>query len=283
MLRTPAGNINIRVTKNLTRLNVSLLYLPIFFLALICFVLYVNDAFSVRNYVLFQTDAFYYINHNLAAYPKTECNLTQLGDASVLLSFLCILMLYAPKIWESFVAASMVSLVFSSTLKNFFAIPRPSVALDNSCFSILGTTARGYTSLPSGHSITIFTTLTVLFFGLMPTKLRYRILWGIFILTFGLLVSSSRVAVGAHYPLDVLIGSILGYIAGLLGIFISVRKNYMVWISGLKFQKIFNILIVICCVSLILKIIKENYIIYYLALFSLIFSLYKLFYVQIKK
>jgi len=94
---------------------------------------------------------------------------------------------------------------------------------------------------------------------------------------------SSRVGVGAHYPLDVTTGSIIGYICGIIGIFISRKYKIWNWVSHKKYYPVFILLLLICGISLITKIIHEGLIIYYLTLICLLVSLYKITYAYIKK
>jgi len=176
-----------------------------------------------------------------------------------------------------------VSAVFSRILKDIFSIPRPAEVFDNSIFVIVGRRLPGFSSLPSGHSITVFTGLTVLLFAFMPKKWVDKILWCFFILVLGYSIAFTRVGVGAHHPLDVISGSIIGYISALLGIFISRKYKIWAWINNIKSYPFFILLFSICCFVLIHKIYKENLVIFYLALTSLIVSLYKIIYVYIKK
>ena len=274
---------NTSVTTNYSKLKLSLFFLPLFLLITIVLFLYSQDSLSVYEYPQIQKNCFFFINHNLGQYPNIEYNLTQLGDASILLSLLTIFIVYVPKVWESLLSASLVSAIFSNLLKNIFAVPRPSMVFDNNSFIIIGKKAIGHASLPSGHSITVFTTLTVLLFAFMPQKVKYKILWVFSIIIIGLIIVFSRVGVGAHYPLDVITGSIIGYISGLIGIFISRKYKIWNWINNKKYYPIFMLLILICCISLITKIINENLVIFYLTLICLLVSLYKIIYVFAKK
>ncbi len=274
---------NIRVIKNYARLKPSLFYLPILLLIAMVLWLYSRDALSVDKYIEVQKDAFFFINFHLGQFPKTLYNLTQIGDASVFLAFLSIFILYAPKMWEALLSASLLSLIFSNVLKNIFGVARPAVVFDNNSFIIIGNKAVGQASLPSGHSITVFTTLTVLMFAFMPEKLQYKILWVSFIIITGLMIAFTRVGVGAHYPLDVITGSIIGYISGLIGIFISREFKIWAWINNPKYYPVLMILMLVCCISLINGIIDENLVIYYLAIASLFFAFYKIIYVFVKK
>jgi membrane-associated phospholipid phosphatase len=274
---------NSNVIVNYSKLKLSLFFLPLFLLTAIVLFLYHRDSLNAYKYVEIQKDSFFFINHYLAQYPGIQYNLTQLGDASVFLSFLSIFIVYAPKIWESLISASLVSLLFSNVLKNIFSVPRPAVVFDNHSFVIIGKTAVGFSSLPSGHSITAFTTLTILLFAFMPKKLKNKVLWIFSILTAGLIIAFTRVGVGAHYPLDVITGSIIGYISGLLGIFISQKYKIWAWINNKKYYPVFIVLMLICAISLTNAIINENLIIFYLALISLFVSFYKVINVYVKK
>lgn len=274
---------NEKVIANFSKLKLSLFFLPLLLLLSITLFLYSKDSLHTMQYVQIQSDCFFYINHHLGQYPIFEYNLTQLGDASIILSLLTIFILYAPKLWESLLSASLVSLLFSSILKNIFLIPRPAQIYDNSTFIIVGKKAVGFASLPSGHSITVFTTLTILLFAFMPGKLINRVLWILALVSIGLIIVFTRVALGAHHPLDVIIGSIIGYISGLIGIFISRKYKIWNWVNNKKYYPIFILLILICGASLISKISNENIVVFYFALISLLVSFYKIIYVYIKK
>jgi membrane-associated phospholipid phosphatase len=274
---------NENVTCNFSKLKLSSFFLPLILLIAIVLFLYSQDALNVINYIQVQKDCFFFINSKLSQFPNTAYNLTQIGDTLIFLSFLSIFILYVPKIWESLLSALLVSAVFSNVLKKIFAVPRPAAMFDNDSFVIIGKTLTGHNSLPSGHSITIFTVLSVLMFAFMPRKLNYKILWCFLITALGLLLVSTRVAVGAHFPLDVTIGSIFGYISGISGIFINQKYKIWFWINDKKFYPFFILLFTICSIILITKIINENLIIFYFALISLIISLYKITSIYVKK
>lgn len=274
---------NSSVIENLNKVKVSLFYIPLFLLTAIFFYLYFADALSVERYVEIQKDIFLDINSTLGQFPSLMLNLTQLGDALIFLSFLTLLIIYAPKFWESLISASIVSAILSKFLKVLFSVPRPAAILDNETFIIVGKKLVGHSSLPSGHSITTFTIITVLMYAFMPKKISSKVAWIILLIGLGFIIISTRVGVGAHFPLDVIIGGIIGYISGLIGIFISKNDKLWAWIGNPKYYPFFIILFMVCCVVLGTKIYKENLLIYYLSMISLIVSLYKIIYVYIKK
>ena len=277
------NRINSNVTANYSRLKVSLLFTPLLLLSAIAVFLYSKNSLSTAGYLSIQKDLFYFINSKLSLFPEVIYNLTQLGDALIFMSLLSVFLLYAPKLWESLLSASIVSALLSNLLKNLFSIPRPAAVYDSNTFVIIGQKLVGHSSLPSGHSITIFTVLTVLLFAFMPKKLNVKFIWFFSILSVGLLLVLTRVGVGAHHPLDTLTGSLIGYISGVLGIFISRKYKIWNWVHNEKYYPIFMALFFICSVIMINKISNENLFIFYITLISLIVSLFKISYVYIKK
>jgi len=274
---------NISVINNYSKLKSFLFFLPLFFLITIVLFLYSKGALCADKYVQIQKDSFFFINYHLGQYPNLEYNLTQFGDALIFLSFLSIFIIYTPKIWEALLSSLLVSLLLSCPLKSVFAVPRPGVVFNKDSVIIVGKALCGHNSLPSGHSITIFTILTVLLFAFMPKVLKFKILWIFVFITVGYILAFTRVGVGAHYPLDVIIGSIIGYISGLSGIFISRKYKIGAWINNKKYYPIFILLFVISCILLINRIINDNLIIFYFAFTSLAVSLYKIITVYVKK
>lgn len=274
---------NLKRCNNYSRLNPSLFILPVFLLFSIVVFLYSRNALSIDGYIQIQKDSFFSANHILGQYPNLQYNLTQFGDALIFLSFLSIFIVYAPKMWEALVLGSLVSCLLSYILKQIFGVPRPAAVFDNDSFIIVGKTLAGHNSLPSGHSITIFTTLTILLFTYMPCELKHKISWFFLIITTGLIFALTRVGVGAHYPLDVIIGSIIGYLSGLTGIFISRKYKILNWLGNKKYFPVLILSFIAACALIIIKINNENLIVFYLALISLVVSLYKILTIYVKK
>ncbi|MEN2399188.1 phosphatase PAP2 family protein [Flavobacterium sp. MC2016-06] len=274
---------NAITTHNCAKLKLSILYLPISLVLVILLLLYKRNAINVHSYIQIQKDSFFYLNAKLSQFPVIEYNLSEVGNTLVNFSFLSIFVVYAPKIWESLLSASIFALIFSCILKKIFAVPRPAAVFNNNSFVIIGKTLHGCNSLPSGHSITVFATLTILLIAFMPKKLNYKILWCSLVLIVGSMLVLTRVAIGAHYPLDVVAGSIVGYICALLGIFINEKYKIWAWVNNKKYYPIFILTFLIFCVLLVIKILNENLIIFDLSLVCLIISIYKITTVYVQK
>lgn len=112
--------------------------------------------------------------------------------------------------------------------------------------------------------------------------LIFRILNILIFIKLGLFLSFTRVGVGAHYPLDVIVGSILGFLSAIIGVLINRKFPIWSWISHRRCCPFFIILFV-CCIGILVKKLTEHHLpIYYLSLVSLVFTSFLMFkkYVQ---
>ncbi len=107
-----------------------------------------------------------------------------------------------------FCVASVISMSAEALLKWFFAIPRPAAAIGLAQVRVLGE-LKLYDSLPSGHAVVAFMAATVISHGR-----GWR--WRLPLFMLAVLVAYSRVYMGAHYPLDVLVGALVGTSCGIL-------------------------------------------------------------------
>lgn len=87
-------------------------------------------------------------------------------------------------------------------LKGWLHVPRPAAAIGIDQVRVL-VELKLKDTIPSGHATFSFMTATVLSFN------RSNI-WKFCLYLFALLVAYSRIYVGAHYPLDVVVSGILG-------------------------------------------------------------------------
>ncbi len=271
------------VTTNFNRLNFNAGLFPIFLLLLISFFLFIENAFSAQSYAQIQKDLFLSLNSQLSTFPQLQLNLTQLGDVLIFLPFLTLFIVSAPKFWQSLLTALLFSGIISILLKKLFSVPRPAAMFDNNTFVIIGERLSGSTSLPSGHSIAAFTILTLIFFGFSPKTTKLKIAWLFFILMSGIIIALTRVGVGAHYPLDVIIGGVLGYISAILGVFLN--RQFLLWgcIKKTVYYPVFIFLLAVWAIILINKIIALNLMIFYFSLAFLLITLFVITRIYVKQ
>lgn len=272
------------ITNNFKKVTSRLLIVPIILL----FLFFAFFAFSSKNtfvntYVESQKVMFLEFNEALSIYPKLAYNITYLGDCLVLFPFVFIFLFVAPKFWEALLTSSLFTLITSALLKFIFAVPRPAALIDMDTFTIMGRPNIMHTSLPSGHSMTAFTVVTILLFAFMPKKITHKVLWCTILISMGLIIAFSRVAVGAHYPFDVVLGCIIGYLMAILGIIINRNINWLSWMKNKKFYPVIMLILSIWAYLVILKLIKHNMVIFYLSLIALIVTFCIITFKYVKK
>ena len=174
-----------------------------------------------------QSEIFLAFNAATVDNPQLWAGLTYLGDTAVTLCVMAPLLLMRPNIWMGVLAAIPVGGITSLTLKWLFDAPRPADILALTDFHVVGSVLRGH-SFPSGHTITAFAAAGVVWacVWMEQRKNSANYIHGIVlanVLLLAFLVGVSRMAVGAHWPLDLLAGACVGWLAGLNGAYIAHR------------------------------------------------------------
>ena len=174
-----------------------------------------------------QSEIFLAFNAATVDNPQLWAGLTYLGDTAVTLCVMAPLLLIRPSIWMGVLAAIPVGGITSLTLKWLFDAPRPADILALTDFHVVGSVLRGH-SFPSGHTITAFAAAGVVWACVWMEQrknsanhIHRLVLTSVLLLAF--LVGVSRMAVGAHWPFDVLAGACVGWLAGLNGAYIAHR------------------------------------------------------------
>ena len=138
--------------------------------------------------------------------------LSLLGNGWALLALTSPLMVWAPRLMWAWLCAAPFAALAARLGKGLLESPRPAAVVDNAHMRIVGEVLHNV-SMPSGHTTTAFAVASALYFAL-PAAQRWRHAW-MWFLAFG--AGISRIAVGAHWPGDVVVGMALGIGCGLLG------------------------------------------------------------------
>lgn len=182
------------------------------------------------NYIASQIPAFLTINGNMAGVSEFWRNLTEIGDALIVLPLLSLLILRQPRTWASLIGGVPLASFLSVAGKHYFAMPRPAYVLNPDQINIVGPILGSATSsLPSGHTITVFTAATALIYGGLHHTHHpwYRNSLAVAVFLLAILVGFSRIVVGAHWPMDVIMGALFGILSGLSGVWLANR--YTSW------------------------------------------------------
>ena len=151
--------------------------------------------------------------------PFIWANLTFLGDT---LTACAIMLLFIRKrpdlIWSGILAALLATLIVN-IIKIYFNLPRPPVIIDKNLINIIGPALSSH-SFPSGHAVTIFTLAGILMFHFRSFLSR------LCLVILACLVGISRIAVGVHWPEDVLAGAALGILCAITGVIIVTKLGW---------------------------------------------------------
>ena len=146
---------------------------------------------------------------------------TNLGDGIMALIICSLaLLFYRKKIYAlSLLYAFIISGLLAQLLKRMVDAPRPKLYFANGEFTqfIEGIKIATQHSFPSGHTATAFAIATVIMIVMKSRK------WQLQILAITTLVGYSRIYLGQHFLLDVLVGAIIGCLSGIVAIDLAER------------------------------------------------------------
>lgn len=161
--------------------------------------------------------------------PSLWSALSLTGSVLGMLALLAPTLKTRPRWLASALLASPLALVFSEGGKRIFDIMRPAGVLESGSFNLIGQKLYVY-SFPSGHATTAFVVAAALIFAWPEASTRMRLA----ILATAILIAFSRVAMGAHWPLDVLVGACGGWLIGALGCVLSAHWRFWEHRSGVR-------------------------------------------------
>lgn len=142
--------------------------------------------------------------------PVLWAVLTTLGDERVLLALMLPFCLRYPRVFWAIVVASLIAALLCRGFKLGLPMPRPAAVLEAGEITVIGARLNHH-SFPSGHTAAAFAFVLV-----WVAQLGWRRAWPL--IGLAVLAGFSRVAVGAHWPLDVLAGAALGTFSAWAGV-----------------------------------------------------------------
>ena len=149
--------------------------------------------------------------------------LTTLGDGRVQLALVLPFCLRYPRVFWALVVGALLAGLISRGGKVWLDLPRPAAVLAAEQITIIGAVLKAH-SFPSGHTVSAasFVVAWLALFGWRA--------WPI--VGIAVLAGFSRIAVGAHWPVDVLAGALIGLLGGWLGLHLSRRWRWGVSVAG---------------------------------------------------
>jgi len=114
--------------------------------------------------------------------------------------------------WLNLIVAAAIPFAVVSIVRIFFNFERPYEVIDLEAFNYMKEERKSGRSFPSRHVFSAF------LIGVLI--LKYSAFLGALTLCIGLLLGACRVALGIHFPKDVIAGEIIGIVSGVVGLLI---------------------------------------------------------------
>jgi len=145
--------------------------------------------------------------------------LTVLGDERVAFALTLFFTRRYPRVFWTLIAAALVGVAVTHSLKPIFSALRPPAVLDPGTYNLIGPGHRK-ASFPSGHTVT-----ATIFFGVLVYYVRSNWLRANLVFL-AVAAGLSRVAVGVHWPVDVVAGLAVGAVGAWSGVKLSCKFEH---------------------------------------------------------
>ena len=207
--------------------------------------------------VLSITDAnvslFLWLNQHLQVLPDAFwSNMTFVADTLFAVAVLGSVASLRPAMFNSGLVLLILGALFVQGLKPALDILRPAAVLGTDAVHIIGPVLKNH-SFPSGHSFTALATAGLVLLYSPFTGSRGA-LASVLVLGTALTAALSRAAVGAHWPMDILVGSAAGLLFAILAKTLTEKLS---WLQSRGIEWFSAALLTITCISLIFH--ESNY------------------------
>ncbi len=191
----------------------------IFFLITVAYLIFLTATVAIYGY----NESFLLLNNNhLNWLDWPMFIITHLGDSLILTSILCLILIRKhPETVVNIIIAVVITGLLGQLLKQalFDGWDRPIRVFEGvTAIHTLPNYRLFHNSFPSGHSITVASAFTILILNLKPKPLTQACI-GLLIV----IISYSRIYLGAHFPGDVLTGMLIGLIISYI-LFFPINK-----------------------------------------------------------
>ena len=180
--------------------------------------LILSGAFILGGLLLFQSplnlQAMLWLNHLTPGLDDFWSFITQFGEGGAALLLLLVITRFSLSGNALSLKIFLLGSLLSPLLKSWVASPRPLGVIEAGLINSIGQPPSGASSMPSGHSLTVFAAIGVVLLC-FPLKARHWPVTALLVLL-AVLVALSRIMVGAHWPADVLAGAGTGLAVALL-------------------------------------------------------------------
>ncbi|QID17869.1 phosphatase PAP2 family protein [Nitrogeniibacter mangrovi] len=176
------------------------------------------------------TEVFLALQHATGHFPDTLwAFLTDQASVASVAAWMALALLVKPVFAAAVLLSWPAGIVLVRGLKYLVDAPRPEVLLPPDAIHVIGVRLDTL-SFPSGHTATAFAVASALLFSLSPGA---RALWLLPALSLATAIGLSRIAVGAHWPVDVLAGAAIGWLCGVSGALWAQRWRFWTRRAGM--------------------------------------------------